>query len=112
MWLVAAVTLLVPATWRKGALVFLIPLGLILSANRVAFGGHFLSDTLLSWGVTLLLILAIHHLLYRKTPPLVSDRQLDEWFTVKGRRLQRVLQRLAVRARRALRGIGRVFAER
>ncbi len=112
MWLVAAVTLLVPATWRKGALVFLIPLGLILSANRVAFGGHFLSDTLLSWGVTLLLILAIHHLLYRKTPPLVSDRQLDEWFTVKGRRLQRVLQRLAVRVRRALRGISRVFAER
>ncbi|WP_050789463.1 phosphatase PAP2 family protein [Roseibium aggregatum] len=112
MWLVAALALLVPATWRKGTLAFLIPLGLILSANRVAFGGHFLSDTLLSWGVTLLLVLAVHHLLYRKTPPLVSDRQLDEWFTVWGRRLQHVLQRLALRARRTFRKVGRVFSER
>ncbi|MHA7775920.1 phosphatase PAP2 family protein [Roseibium sp. M-1] len=111
MWLVA-VAFLVPASWRKAVLAFVLPLGLILSVNRVAFGGHFLSDTLMSWGLTLLLILGVHYLLYRRTPPLVSDRQLDEWFTVKGRRLQRIVQRLAVRLRKATRGAFRVFSER
>lgn len=110
MWLVA-VAFLVPATWRKAVLAFVLPLGVILSVNRVAFGGHFLSDTLISWGLTLLLIIGIHHLLYRRTPPLVSDRQLDEWFTVKGRRLQRVVQRLAVRLRQGLRGARRIFSD-
>lgn len=100
IWL-TSLALLVPATWRKAALWFLVPLCLILSANRVAFGGHFFSDTLISWGVTLLLILAVYHLFYQKVPPLVSDRQLDEWFTVRGRRLQRFLRRMAHRARKA-----------
>jgi len=111
MWLLAIVFLL-PASWRKTALAFLVPLGLILSVNRVAFGGHFLSDTLISWGLTLLVILGVYHLLYRKTPPLVSDRQLDEWFTKRGRALQRVLQRLSIRARRLLRGAAKVFSDR
>lgn len=110
MWLVS-VAFLVPAGWRKPVLAFILPLGLILSVNRIAFGGHFLSDTLISWGVTLLLILGIYHLLYSRTPPLVSDRQLDEWFTVKGRRLQRIGQRLAVRLRQGLRGARRIFSE-
>jgi lipid A 4'-phosphatase len=99
MWLVS-VAFLVPASWRKPALAFLLPLGLILSVNRVAFGGHFLSDTLLSWGVTLLLILAVYRVLYQNRPPLVNDRQLDEWFTIRGRKLQRTVRRLVIRSRR------------
>lgn len=101
MWLVS-VAFLVPASWRKPVLAFILPLGLILSVNRVAFGGHFLSDTLLSWGLTLLLILAIYRLLYQKTPPLVSDQKLDEWFTIKGRKLQRLVRRLVIRFRKKL----------
>ncbi|WP_156510393.1 phosphatase PAP2 family protein [Labrenzia sp. OB1] len=101
MWLVSIV-FLVPASWRKPALAFILPLCLILSVNRVAFGGHFLSDTLISWGVTLLVILLIHRLLYVKQPPLVSDTRLDEWFTVTGRSLQRTGGRFLVTARRAL----------
>eukprot|EP00903_Cladosiphon_okamuranus_P002493 g2491.t1 len=80
MWLVALV-FLVPVSWRKAALAFILPLGLILSVNRVAFGGHFLSDTLLSWGLTLLVILVAYRLLYVKNPPLERhasrDRQPD-----------------------------------
>lgn len=110
MWLVS-LAFLVPASWRKATLAFLVPLCLILSANRVAFGGHFLSDTLLSWGLTLLLILAVYKLLYQADPPLVSDRKLDEWFTVKGRRLQRVRQRASLRVRRAWRGARRALSE-
>ncbi|WP_428644568.1 phosphatase PAP2 family protein [Roseibium sp.] len=110
MWLVA-VAFLVPASWRKPALAFLLPLCAILSVNRVAFGGHFLSDTLISWGLTLLVILAVHWLLYAKKPPLISDAGLDEWFTVKGRRLQRSLQRRGIRTRRVLRRVLRKFSE-
>ncbi|MCV0429558.1 MAG: phosphatase PAP2 family protein, partial [Roseibium sp.] len=96
MWLVS-IAFIVPATWRKWTLAFVLPLGLILSVNRVAFGGHFFSDTLLSWGVTLLLILGVYRLLYQNRPPLVTDRKLDEWFTVKGRKLQRAGQRAFIR---------------
>jgi membrane-associated PAP2 superfamily phosphatase len=106
MWLLAIVFLL-PASWRKAALAFLIPLGLILSANRVAFGGHFLSDTLISWGLTLLVILIVYRLLYLRQPPLVSDRQLDEWFTRRGRALQRLL----AGAGRRVRGAVRAFSQ-
>jgi len=110
MWLVS-VAFLLPRSWRKAALAFLLPLCVILSVNRVAFGGHFLSDTLLSWGLTLLLILAVFRLLYLKEPPLVTDSGLDEWFTVRGRRLQRLARRLTVRAKRSVRGVLRVFSE-
>ncbi|POF32663.1 phosphatase PAP2 family protein [Roseibium marinum] len=104
MWLVSIV-FLVPVSWRKPALAFILPLCVILSVNRIAFGGHFLSDTLISWGLTLLLILAIHRLLYVNEPPLVSDIRLDEWFTVNGRRLQRTGRRSLRRIRRAARSV-------
>ncbi|PVB61267.1 phosphoesterase PA-phosphatase [Labrenzia sp. 011] len=110
MWLVS-IAFLVPASWRKPVLAFILPLCLILSVNRVAFGGHFLSDTLISWGLTLLLILAIHRLLYVNNPPLVSDIRLDEWFTVNGRRLQRIARRVLMRIRRAVRSLFGVFSE-
>lgn len=109
MWLVGMV-LLLPAGWRRPALAFVAPLGLVLSVNRVAFGGHFLSDTLISWGLTLLLILGVHHLLFGRTPPLVSDAGLDEWFTRYGRRLHRGLHRGKLGLRRAASGIVRLFS--
>ncbi|MES0883771.1 phosphatase PAP2 family protein [Roseibium sp. SCP14] len=102
IWLVS-VAFIVPATWRKATLAFVLPLCLILSANRVAFGGHFFSDTLISWGLTFLLVLGIYRLLYQNDPPLVTDRKLDEWFTVKGRKLQRTGRRVFIKARRSLR---------
>jgi len=110
MWLVS-IAFLVPASWRKPTLLFVLPLCLVLSVNRVAFGGHFLSDTLISWGLTLLLILGVHRLLYVHQPPLVTDIRLDEWFTVNGRRLQRFVQRLTVRVRRWARTAIRKFSE-
>jgi lipid A 4'-phosphatase len=83
-----------------------LPLCLILSINRVAFGGHFFSDTMLSWGLTFLVILSVYWLLYLKKPPLMTDQGLDEWFTRYGRRLHRFAKRLLVRLRQALRGSG------
>lgn len=62
-WLLS-LALLAPARWRLGVVVGLMPICLALSANRVAFGGHFLSDTLLAWGLTLLVVLAVRVLLW------------------------------------------------
>lgn len=54
-WTVA-VLVLVPRHWR---LVIGVPLALyavLLSLNRIAFGGHFLSDVLLSWSLTAMVL--------------------------------------------------------
>lgn len=61
-WMVAAVVLMVPAPWRRWALPVAVAYGGALSINRIAFGGHFLSDILLSWALTGLVIAALHRL--------------------------------------------------
>lgn len=110
IWLVAT-AFLVPKEWRKAVLGFVLPLCVILSVNRVAFGGHFLSDTMLAWGLTFLVILSVHWLLYRKRPPLVTDQGLDEWFTVNGRRLHHLTGRALAQIRRAACKTVRVFRD-
>ena len=79
IWLVG-LALIMPAAWRWAVLVFTLPLCLALSLNRVAFGGHFLSDTLLSWGLTLLLMLCVHWLLF-KAPFHPTDKGMDAAMT-------------------------------
>ena len=54
-WIVA-VLVLVPARWRVAVGVPLVAYAAALSVNRIAFGGHFLSDVLLSWSLTALVI--------------------------------------------------------
>lgn len=61
-WMVAVVVLMVPAPWRRWALPVAVAYGAALSINRIAFGGHFLSDILLSWALTGLVIAALHRL--------------------------------------------------
>lgn len=89
MWLVAGLVLLAPKAWRVSMLAVLIPLGLLLSANRVAFGGHFTSDTLLSWGLTLLVVAVVYKFFYQAPPAWLTDEALDERLTRWGRRLHR-----------------------
>lgn len=96
MWLFALV-LVAPAAWRFALMCFLVPLSLFLSLNRVAFGGHFLSDTLMSWGITLLIVLLCYRLFFELTPSWLGDRKLDEWLTRGGRRLH-VFARLWLKA--------------
>jgi lipid A 4'-phosphatase len=59
-WMVGVLLVLTPAKWRPVVL----PLGLIyafaLSMNRLAFGGHFLSDILLSWALTALVMAGVY----------------------------------------------------
>ncbi|MBB5753091.1 phosphatase PAP2 family protein [Prosthecomicrobium pneumaticum] len=62
MWLVVFV-LLLPRPARGIAFALLLPLVAALSLNRVAFGGHYLSDVLIAWCVTLIVILALYRVL-------------------------------------------------
>jgi len=88
IWLMAVVMVL-PAAWRMAALLFVVPLTIILSANRVAFGGHFLSDTLISWGLTFLVILAVKWVFDR----ILTDEGLDAALTKAGQRVNNALTR-------------------
>lgn len=54
-WMVA-VLVLVPRRWRMAVGLPLILYAALLSLNRIAFGGHFLSDVLLSWSLTALVM--------------------------------------------------------
>ena len=83
IWLLVLV-FIAPKAWRTplataiGILVFL------LSANRVAFGGHYFSDTLLSWGITMLVIIGVHHVLYQRTPAWAQPDNLESALTRAG----------------------------
>jgi lipid A 4'-phosphatase len=58
-WMVAALVLL-PAEWRRWAAIPVVTYALALSINRLAFGGHYLSDILLSWALTGLVLAVLH----------------------------------------------------
>lgn len=61
-WMVAAVALMTPPAARAWLLPLAIAYGWALSLNRIAFGGHFLSDVLLSWALTALVLALLHRL--------------------------------------------------
>lgn len=94
LWLVSLV-FLAPRCWRLGMLAVIGPLCAALSFNRVAFGGHFLSDTLLSWGLTLLVILAMYRLFYVAPPAMLQEASLRSGLARVGGGLRRAGCRLA-----------------
>jgi lipid A 4'-phosphatase len=58
MYLVA-LAMVVPKTWRKRVATFALLWAFAVSLNRVAFGAHYLSDVLVAWGLTLIVILLL-----------------------------------------------------
>jgi membrane-associated PAP2 superfamily phosphatase len=88
LWLMTVV-LLAPARWRAPLGVLVGLYALALSVNRIAFGGHFLSDVLLSWGMTALIIAVVYRLLYVDNPPGLTDENLDAGLARAGRSLRR-----------------------
>jgi len=61
-WMVAGLILL-PRAWRAKAAVPLVAYAVALSMNRLAFGGHYLSDILLSWAITGLVLAVLHRVM-------------------------------------------------
>lgn len=61
-WMVAVIVLMTPPGLRTWVLPLAVAYGWALSLNRIAFGGHFLSDITLSWALTALVIAGLHRL--------------------------------------------------
>ncbi|WP_319412373.1 phosphatase PAP2 family protein [uncultured Cohaesibacter sp.] len=61
-WLVGLL-LLLPIGWRRGGLLVLASLAILISLNRIAFGGHYLSDILLAWALTGWIMLIVWQLM-------------------------------------------------
>ena len=82
LWLLGLAVLL-PVAVRSTAVKWIAVFVVAVSLNRIAFGGHFLSDVLLAWGFTgLVMVLAYRFLIARPIPWLANDRQEARWTTL------------------------------
>ncbi|AXS38866.1 phosphatase PAP2 family protein [Breoghania sp. L-A4] len=102
LWFLA-LALVVPRAWRIPTALAAGLLGFAVSLNRVAFGGHFLSDSLLSWCLTGLVVLLAHRLFYRDTPRFLTDDALDRTLARFGWWLRETADHLRRRIREAIR---------
>ena len=72
-WLMA-LALVVPRASALPAAIVTAVYAAILSANRIAFGGHFLSDVLISVGLTLLVVVIGYRLFITHPPRMAGQR--------------------------------------
>ena len=80
IWL-TALALVVPKEWRVPAAVVTFAYAALLSLTRIALGGHFLSDTLLAWGLTWLVIAVGYRALVERPPPSLRPAALEAGLT-------------------------------
>lgn len=76
-WLVAAIVL-VPAPLRPLLAPVVVVYALLLSLNRLAFGGHFLSDVVLSWTITGLVFAVLYRLMV-SAPGVARRARVRAW---------------------------------
>ena len=92
IWLLTLLVL-IPPRWRGLAMRILFVLVVLLSLDRVAMGGHFLSDMLLAWWITLAVIAVAYRLLYVAPPPALAPDRLEEGMTRAGNAIRRLFAR-------------------
>lgn len=83
IWLVTLAVLL-PQRFRAVGLSTLAAFGVVFSLNRVVLGAHFLSDVMLAWWITLLVIAVEYRLLYVNPLGGMTNEALEAWFTEAG----------------------------
>ncbi len=83
MWLLT-LAVLVPARWRPTTIKVLLGFAIVFSLNRIAFGGHFLSDVLLAWWFTLLVMAIEYRWLYVRPPAALTNERMETWLTDAG----------------------------
>lgn len=66
-WLLALV-FVVPEAWRRPTLAVVVVWTVVISANRIAFGSHFLSDVVIAWAMMLVVVLALRDLILIRCP--------------------------------------------
>ncbi|MBO9502283.1 phosphatase PAP2 family protein [Brevundimonas sp. A19_0] len=62
-WIAAAAVVMTPQPWRAILIPTAFAYAAALSFNRLVFGGHFLSDIVLSWAITALVLCLLHRLM-------------------------------------------------
>ena len=76
---------MLPRPVRASATVVAFVYALLLSLNRIAFGGHFLSDVIISFGLTLLVIAIVHRAVIERPPEWLSNEVLEQHLAAFGR---------------------------
>lgn len=84
--------LFAPRAWRTEVAVLIGLVVAVVSLNRVAFGSHFLSDVVISWGLILMVALALWHVFYGSRSSIAGDA-FEAWLTRFGLRLREVVMR-------------------
>ena len=87
-WLVGLAVLL-PRRWRPAGVAVTGVYAALIGANRIAFGGHFLSDVLLSFGLTFLVMALLYRLFVERPPAALADTVLETKLTGIGMWLRR-----------------------
>jgi lipid A 4'-phosphatase len=88
IWLLA-IAFVLPKGIRLPAGAVILAYAVLLSLNRIAFGGHFASDVLLSFALTLLVIAVVHRIVIERPPRWLSNEALEAGLTRLGRFLAR-----------------------
>lgn len=86
VWLIA-LALVVPRRFRLPVALITVTFAVLQSLNRMAFGGHFLSDVLISAGLTLLVVAVGYRLFITDPPPWLANDRLEAGLTEFGLRL-------------------------
>jgi membrane-associated PAP2 superfamily phosphatase len=92
IWLVVLVVV-APPRWRRAVLVATLAFATLVSLNRIAFGGHFLSDVLISWALTLFVIAVVHFVLFVAPPAFLTNDAMEGALTRLGLWLRRSVER-------------------
>ncbi|MCV6545748.1 MAG: phosphatase PAP2 family protein [Cohaesibacter sp.] len=91
-WLLG-LALLVPAAQRLHAFWLLGGFGALISFNRIAFGGHYLSDILLSWAITAFVMIALWRILNKHPAHWLHQEKLEASWDRAGLWIKKRLQR-------------------
>lgn len=87
-WMVMLV-LIIPTTHRRWAGWCLGLFGLAISFNRILFGGHYLSDIVLSWAITAWIMAVLWHVFFIQPPSWLEEQKLQTAWARLGQRLQK-----------------------
>lgn len=104
--LLVGFAMIAPTGWKPAVLAGTLAFSAVMSLNRIAFGGHFLSDVLIAWCLTLAVLLAVHRAVYGPESRL-TDAALADGLGAAGARLRARLAAGLAAVRRFLALFGR-----
>lgn len=69
-----SLALIAPPAWRPAVAIVTTSFAALVSAARIAGGGHFLSDVLIAWNIVLLVVVILHRLIVTGLPTSFDER--------------------------------------